>query len=560
MFPSLQPSSQPSRRALLIDLGTSATCMALSTFAEPIPLRFEIESPTSETAAAIPLAQRYSTIASSAFERKLGQFYPDLMANYRYVYPDVPFTDGFTRVSSLKRGLEARARIADPATPWERDGVLDVAAFVILLLEKAVDDRDERVVGAHNRRPSIVYASVPNAFPPKAVSIFQAGIAAGVAAAFNLDHVPEVIVVPEGVAVAYQAESQFRIAQPIPSGPPEPFEDMVLLVIDAGAGTTDASVVRISDMGDKGKRVTVLGSAGLPIGGLDVDILMCDASGETEAGTTPTHNHLRQMREVKERAWKDLDFELDKRLSFANQNSDFKAKMKQKIDLGVERFLALAVDGLLSNLPGGQGITHYIISGRASHFENFEACVEQHPLLSHRPRRIPAVDNRRKELVIEGLATYARQGFGSSRANNLRSGFEVYLSRGGKSEELVPINTHLGEGYSVISWRETRLNTDEDDIRWLDLRLRLLANSTIGHFEARKAFSGIGLRAWCDFLLLRCPRDLGKNDYLVEIDHFGLAIAVQHNGSDYAGNRSDEVGEYRFHPVHNFSERLIAPL
>jgi len=550
IFPDTVIKQGTLKRALLIDLGTSATCIALSDFADSTSVKFNFLTPKEKAENAAVNDQNCPAIASSKFEKNDGQFLPDLLKNYRYS-GEGPTPYGYRVVSSLKRGLEASARTLAPGTSWERDGVLDVAAFVIMLLDHAVV-KDLRPILELIHPPSIIYASVPNSFPPAAVRIFQAGIAAAVTAAFKLDKVPEVVVVPEGVAVAYRAESLLREQAP---APPQGSDDVVLLVVDAGAGTTDASIVRVADNGDRGKRVTVEGSAGLPVGGLDIDILLWVATGKKEDRESQTPDRLRFARETKEKAWDNRSAQIKQRMDNANIEEALTIQLSA-IDRGVDRFLALTVDGLLSNLPSFPQVTHYIISGRASQFKGFEDLVTEHELLKNKPRRIEAMGDKRKQLVIEGLASYARQQLGTSRIQNVRSSFEIYLSRGNIEDPIVPINTNLGEGYSAIAWTEKRLDVAEWP--YLDLRLRLIKKTSIDKLENLDCFQPVALRPWCDFLLLRARRTVGENRYLLEFDHFGLAVALNHNANESPGEMI--VNDFRNHPVHELSEREIATL
>lgn len=441
-FPS--PFNTPSKSetppvSLAIDFGTSAIAVAL-VGSNPRPLLFKFDQTRS--------------FLETAVGRKRDRGHSLLVDNYALAPIYVPsIWSGWVYDASLKRRIEWLARTR-PGGSWKESAVLDVAAVTSHILHLAWKDQDQEVLRRQVQGP--VYVSIPNTFPREGAEAIEQGVAYGVAAMLRLDRLPAVKTLLEAEAVAHSVLSQYSQGS----------KPGMLLVIDAGAGTTDASIVRCEENG-----LRVVAHTGLPVGGLDLDALIAQqGKGFESMKLDEIETALRSARELKVKNWNGADggtgsladrfVQGTKRIAEAlNPDKDPQKEKKLVADLtaGYRRYLGLAVHALLDCLPSSEivQVESVLLSGRASLLLGFEEEVRE--AFSARKVQVKidgaGQGDERKLAVLNGVAAYAGVAQSATRRQPLRAGYELVL-RGEIGQEtcLLPIGAPLINGWGVTSW------------------------------------------------------------------------------------------------------------
>ncbi len=459
----------------------------------------------------------------------------------------------------LKRRIEWLAR-SHVDQEWQTSAVLDVAAVCYKALSQARDARGatlrERLKGAFQ-----TYITVPNAFPRSAIDVLIRGVGYGVAAALGTRTIPKVRALLEAEAVAYGA-----IAAPTLVTRPG---DTTVLVIDAGAGTTDASIVR----SEKGV-LRVLAHVGLPVGGMDLDAHAAALRGPFE-GLDPfeIYQRLLTSREEKQRHLGEQDgvspeegfakmaAELHKEYKWPAQNPSGVA-LKDTLRQGYERYLALAVDVLIRSLPADElrTVDQVVLSGRGSLLTGFKQRVRE--TLEHEggpdvePRCAESAHGRKLAVVV-GVGTFVASTY-SARWDRRpsRASFEIVLRHQGEQKlQLLPATHPLLEGWGVAAWYQPPFESGFDDTTRPAVDMRLIPRKVLEDLAREGSFSPEEidqLLRWSILPLLRIER---KAPYSARIafDFLGLDVHLELNGKEAEISRQ-AVESRRLHPVHRLFE------
>lgn len=558
VFPAaIAPKTSPADGAvhpdLVIDFGTSAIAAAL-VGGGPRPEVLLLEG---------------KRLLDATFHRRVDLGSSVLGDNYQWLATP---QKGHQLFPCLKRRIELLARTEDKGA-WQHEAILDVAGLCAKVLAGARTEEitlERALAGA----AFTVYITVPNAFPRAGIEVLRRGVAFGVAAVLGLEREPPVEDLLEAEAVAFGI-----IAKSFPASSP-PLT--TLLVLDAGAGTTDASIVRAH-----GDSLQVVAHVGLPVGGLDLDTFIMGLRGDysqwrdeaTLERRIKLAGHLRTARNTKERLLHPLGAG---RARFDAASCEAMAKelitqqwpetvggrpLAEELAQGLNRYLSLAVHGLLASLPAKElpKVDRVVVSGRGSLLPGFlEATGESltHLLASlPKPKPPPPIetagnDEERKLAVVQGVGTYIRSTFYSQTERQpVRSSFEVQLAHSGHGTlELVEGGQALLEGWAVESWLHSK---GTRDVRF-QVELRLLPRAAVA--QVKDAFPGEALNeleGWAKMLLLRkiqkppfCAR-FGINFLTLErfLEINGDRITIE--GLDGA-DRGQRYG--RIHPVHRLHE------
>lgn len=370
----------------------------------------------------------------------------------------------------LKRRIEWLARCR-PHADWRREAILDVAAVCQLALGMARDKRG-RPLGECLAEGFQTYITVPNAFPSAAIDVLERGVAHGVAAALGRRQRSPVRALLEAEAVAYGAISKPHIGRGGRGDAPT-----TLLVVDAGAGTTDVSILR-AEYGD----LRVLAHVGLPVGGMDLDTFIASLKGPL-GGPHPAEqvsHWLGTARETKEHHLGDpaalalSPSSSDPEAAFRRlakglvEGNDWPAHSTRHGDRPIageiarahERYLALAVRSLIRALPEDEveRVDRVVVSGRASLLVGFQDAVRR--TLAEYGRSVqPECDEdptERKLAVVRGVAAYVASTYGAPLDRRpTRASFEIFLRHsGGRELPLLAAGHPLVQGWGVAAWHQ----------------------------------------------------------------------------------------------------------
>lgn len=439
------PKVEPNRVGLGIDFGTSAIAIALVGSAQrTVPFQFRPAGEKKED----PLPYLESSLA-----RLTSRGHALLADNYNLEEAHLAsLHTGWSFDPCLKRRIEWLARTRG-AGDWQKSAVLDVAAVTIKVLDLARDARGMPVRNSLHGFAGPVFVSLPNTFPRPGAAAIERGVAYGVAAALGLERLPPVRTLLEAEAVAYSE---------LESWTDNGFEG-ALLVIDAGAGTTDASIVRRD-----GDSLRVVAHAGLPVGGIDLDaliVLQC-AEDFSRLDRGQLSDTLRWARERKVAHWGNPGLSVEQAIeAIAKDVWDRRRQEPPQSEIiagltrGYQRYISLAIDALLNSLLENRrfAIDRVVLSGRASLLRGFrdrvEKCLEQ---LDCRVPVSPAgTEEDLKLAVLRGVNAYAFGNQPSIERRPLRAGYELVLGSGpGEELCLLPVGSLLVDGWGVASWRQ----------------------------------------------------------------------------------------------------------
>ncbi|HWM94238.1 MAG TPA: hypothetical protein VN493_26010 [Thermoanaerobaculia bacterium] len=454
--------------SLAIDFGTSAVAVAL-VGSQPFPQLFSFR-----------VHDQTRSFFEAAVGRKRDRGHSSLVDNYSLAPIYVPsMRSGWVYDVCLKRRIEWLARTWVGGS-WKDNAVLDVAAVTSHILHRAWEGQDRETLRRQIQGP--IYVSIPNTFPRDGAEAIEQGVACGVAAMLRLDRLPAVKTLLEAEAVAHSVLSRYgQSAKP-----------RMLLVIDAGAGTTDASIVRSEENG-----LRVIAHTGLPVGGLDLDALIAQ-QGEGFESMEPKkiEGNLRTARELKLMHWNGSNGgagSLADRFALGTEqiaealpkelNTD-KKKLIDDLTAGYRRYLGLAIHALLDcfRLEELRQVDRVVLSGRASLLLGFEEEVQS--ALAARgvqdaQKKVEGAGSGddRKLAVLRGVAAYAGVAQSTTNRQPLRAGYELVLRRAiGRETRLLPIGAQLIHGWGVASWS---MNPLLEPGEW-PIHVRTLPHKVIG--------------------------------------------------------------------------------
>ncbi|WP_420129154.1 hypothetical protein [Longimicrobium sp.] len=384
---------------------------------------------------------------------------PWLTENYAVGF-DIQKQQGSTYRSfpSIKRLIEAEAR-HPKSEAWQAAVVRDVAAVTARLF------REARLPGPGPERPRPVengdaanvrvYVTVPNAFPQDAVTVVVTGVRFGVAAALELNGFPDVKVLSEAEAVAWSRWEMLKGE-----------EDARVLIVDAGAGTTDFSIVRRVKE-EPASPIQMIVSAGLPVGGIDLDLFLAarDAPDPGPPGAAPPGGQGPRTDVLpRARAHKQRHLSEGSAPGAAPDDSYAAgfAVTKEETDALLERYLSFAIDALVDALPAAERgkLRRVFVSGGASLTRGFVERLRSS--VAHAVgRNVPvdpvgrtAVD--RKLAVLRGVAAYAQHTFARDPTIT-RAGSTIFVAPRGISSDgpypLILPGDPLKEGRALVAWR-----------------------------------------------------------------------------------------------------------
>jgi hypothetical protein len=546
---------------LVLDFGTSAITAALVTGSVVELLRFGNGKDMMDA----PMGRRWALLNSS-----LGE-------NYRLTpVVDAPDTgeEEWEYYPCLKRRIEWLAR-TQGETRWEEEAILDVAAVCWLALREARDSKGD-TAASRLREDVKVYLAVPNTFPRMAVEVVKRGVAYGVAGLVGARKPLLVETVLEAEAVAYGVLARDRLDQ-----------DLLLqsggsvLVLDAGAGTTDATIVRVD-----GEILKVVAHAGLPVGGLDLDAFIASQRSQFDTlDPFEVSRTLRVAREAKELYWShasdgrgDGAAPPDSHQMLAQHlgtKSEFSVVAGERpladvLADGHRRYLALAVRALLDCLPRADldDVQKVIVSGRGSLLMGFQAQVET-SLSKFRSPELPVPDivplgggrgdrNERKFAVVRGVAAYAGNAHVRSKRRPIRATFDVVLQRPlepDHEEVLIPAGYPLLDGWGVRAWHVAAGREEVEAQQRVDMRLiprrvlrGLVEDGLITEAEVDD------LLAWSAMPILKFGGSSPPFSARIDYDFFTLQAFAQVNGHTFPAQRPPFTVAGQLHPVHHQSE------
>lgn len=532
---------------LAIDFGTSAIAAALVGGNHAVEvLRFGDEE-----------------LLASPFGRRRSLDRSRLADNYELSYGYLgsgPPDSGQDFYPCLKRRIEHLARCHGD-NGWRHEATLDVAAVCQLALGRARDRQGKKLADRLGNDFQI-FITVPNAFPRAAVEVLRRGVAFGVAATLGQGRLPVVRALLEAEAVAYAHLLKPRLDAPS--------RRTTLLVVDAGAGTTDASIVR-AEAGE----LRVLAHVGLPVGGMDLDTLIASLKGSfTAQKPFDLMQRLEASRQAKQHhlgrpgAHENLGSRFEALARDLVQNNGWPASSPQgqsvatEIQRAHERYLALAVRGLIRALPASEltRVDDVVLSGRGSLLAGFQeavrAAVAEHGP-SPEPRSAPTA-RERKLAVVRGVGAYVASTYGNSWDRRpVRSCYEIYLRHEDDRElALVDAGQPLDRGWGSAAWHQPARELGAHRTRpRLELRmvprdvLRSLANE--GSFDQKELEE---LLRWSVLPVLRIDERPPPYSARLAFDFLSLQARLEVEGEEIRTLGQSPTGFGRRHPVHQLDD------
>lgn len=551
------PERRPARRGvfssgrgtdLAIDFGTSSIAAALvgGTYAVEV-LRFGEEQ-----------------LLPAPFGRRRGLDRSRLADNYELTYGYLGGGAPQGRheyYPCLKRRIEWLARCRTGA-PWQGEAVLDVAALCQLALERARDQRGRPLGECLGKRFS-VYVAVPNAFPRAAVDVLRRGVAYGVAATLGRRSKPEVRALLEAEAVAYSVVARPSLRQQR--------KELTLLVIDAGAGTTDASIVRL-----EGGELRLAAHVGLPVGGMDLDAFVASLKGPLRRGAhggaevsqwlatacQAKQHHLGESPGASPQdGFRGLARELV-RLNAWPEAGRRGRPIEQEIAGAYERYVTLAVRALIRALPEDEvrRVDEVVLSGRASLLAGFkdavrETVAERGPAIEPRSPERP---EDRKLAVVRGVGAFVASTFGAQWDRRpLRASSEIFLRHEDDRElPLVGAGSPLVRGWGVAAWSQPARGPGRSDLR-PRVEMRLVPRQVLKNLAAAGTFDDkeVGeLLRWSLLPVLRIDEKSPPYSARLAFDFLSLEAQLEVDGERVRHLDRPESSFGRRHPVHQLED------
>ncbi len=536
---------------LAIDFGTSAIVVALvggSHAAEVLHLGEE-------------------TILPSPFGRRRRLDHSRLTDNYELSFAYLGSGDReHEYYPCLKRRIEWLARCREDRE-WERDATLDVAAVCQLALDKARDSRDRPLAECLDRDFK-TYITVPNAFPSGAIDVLRRGVGYGVAAALRCRRLPAVKSLLEAEAVAYGAIARPTLAQRR--------DGTTLLVIDAGAGTTDATILR-AEAGD----LRALAHVGLPVGGMDLDTFLASLKGPFEVAEREgkLSHWLGIARQAKQHHLGEAPAAgvpaaavpvVDRCRRLAEdlvRNGDWPAThggrpIAEEIVRVYRRYMALAVHSLIRALPADEvaRVDQVVLSGRGSLLAGFSDAVRQ-TLAEQGPTLVPqcAEDPRdRKLAVVQGVGAYVASTYGSGLDRRpTRSSFEVFLRYENERElTLLKAGHPLVHGWGVAAWHQPQREIGRSSTRpWVGMRL--VPRAVLTSLASEDTFDDRDLEdllSWSVLPLLRIEEQPPPYSNRFAFNFLSLEAQLEVDGKPIPKLDRSVKSFGRQHPVHQLDD------
>ena len=538
---------------LAIDFGTSAIAMALvgGTYAVEV-LHLDDE-----------------TILPAPFGRRRRLDRSRLSDNYELSYAYLASRDPRLEQEyypCLKRRIEWLARCR-PDREWEREATLDVAAVCQLALQKARDGLG-RPLDECLDKDSRTYITVPNAFPSAAVEVIRRGVSYGVAAALERRQEPEVRSLLEAEAVAYGV-----VARPSLS---RRRHRTTLLVVDAGAGTTDATILR-AEHGE----LRILAHVGLPVGGMDLDAFLASLKGRFDvagrsaevsrwlnAAQAAKQHHFGEATPTAAQAGVDPVMQRCRALAQdLVRNNGWPAEREgrpiaEEIAGVYQRYLALAVRSLIRALPADEvgRLDEVVLSGRASLLVGFRETVrrtiaERGPSLALSLAENP---EERKLAVVRGVGAYVASTYGSALDRRpTRSSFEIFLRHENERElTMLPAGHPLVQGWGVAAWHQPARQIGRSQNR-PRVAMRLVPRAVLQQLAAEGTFDAEALDDllhWSILPLLRIEDKTPPYSMRLAFNFLSLDAQLEVDGQFVAVNSRSERSFGRKHPVHRLDD------
>lgn len=490
--PPEPPPQPPGPTRLAIDFGTSAIAMALVSGNQVTPLEFET------TEGVQPILDSPVALRTARDRASLGDNYDLDLPHLRSAVP------GWAYFPGLKRRIELLARRGG-SPGWEGWAILDVAAICMKAIVKARGPQGRplrELLEADFEGPVVL--SVPNSFPDLGVGVLRRGVAYGVAAALGLPSLPAIETLLEAEAVAYRALHN-KV---------NPSVLRTVLVIDAGAGTTDASIVRLDD-----DAVRVLAHTGLPVGGLDLDALIAQVNMPlAKMDRQQLSQNLRRAGEQKVKFWGHREPPsgggpgptVQEKVSAGAENlcaafdKSGDGEADRWLKEGYRRFLALAVRALIRSLPIAEvgRIDRVILSGRGSLLLGFEEevreVVKEYGIESDKVTGAGA-DLNRKLMVVQGVAEYARSPRSLEERRPRRAGHDLVLRHRLLGDKLVLVRTGapLLDGWAVRAWYQP--GAAEPGLWASIVEAHLIPETVLSELDGFQDSDGLreNLETWC---------------------------------------------------------------
>lgn len=549
--------------ALAIDFGTSTIAAAVAGFGDTQVLWFRE-----------PGTGRLTRLLDAPVGRRNDLGRATLEENYSLEPVGGLAGRGWSYYPCLKRRIELLAR-ASANNEWMPQAALDVAGVCLRALSTAQNGDGiplKQLLGDGSR----VYVSVPNTFPEGGVEVIRTGVGYAVAALLPTTRVPEVFTLLEAEAVAYG-----KLLAPQLSGSDQPLDPV--LVIDAGAGTTDASILRKVD-----RKLQVVAHAGLPVGGIDLDAFIASLEGPLrELEPEALAQGLRRAREQKHKHWQQADAgglppaEQTQRAmeALAREMTDPRtpefetmvAKRAESLAQAHRRYLALAAHALVRSLPRQElaQVRSVILSGRSSLVLDFRRSVQEalEEQGCGKLEPLSEKDEDRKLAVVKGVGAFHQAGVSDAERRPLRAIFPVVLNRPepgpDKDEILMKAGHPLLEGWGVVAWHQAADGND-GDVEYT-IRSRLVGDEVIRDLVAKKRLrpekeseEAANVLKWSRMFLTRFPMkapfsarlayDFLSRRVTLEVD--GAPVRLPVLPVDDAGGLL--LG--RFHPIHELQE------
>ncbi|MCP4805894.1 MAG: hypothetical protein GY913_03635 [Proteobacteria bacterium] len=275
-----------------------------------------------------------------------------------------------------------------------------------------------------SRRRRLLVATLPNDADP----LYRQALEVGIRRSGLLDR-GAIMLLHEAEAVALWRASDIFGAPPPELKPLGPF--VTILVVDYGAGTSDAAMVRVEPRKGWTQKVEVRSTGGARVGGRDVDVAffdaLCAASGKGYLSWASYAGDKAQLRLEMERAkirvaTGEAEFGevLDYRLPVGDGHEDLNAELlalstSQALDSVLHRMARLPLAVLLGRMPAGDRtldtVDLVVLTGRAAQtprlLDEVRAQVRALSSPGHAPHVEMAPPHLLKAAVTLGARRYA---------------------------------------------------------------------------------------------------------------------------------------------------------
>jgi hypothetical protein len=320
----------------------------------------------------------------------------------------------------------------------------------------------------------------------------------------------------------------------------------------------------------------VIAHAGLPVGGNDIDAFLVQLKGFSR-GRREVMEDLQRAREVKQEHWGSAavqdggpavvqdatqrlaDFLITKMQWPVAPNGK---PLREHLELGHRRYLALAVDALIGCLPPDElrNVTQVVASGRASLLTGFAEQVQQAFAtrgLEGVPVRGSSGDSR-KLAVIRGVGDYVAAAGAKPKRRPLRAGFEMVLryAEVGDPMVLIPAGYPLDEGWGVRAWHQPELAAPETKRLTQYVDIRLIPMEVVRKLVERKELEW-SYKNVCAWSVIPARGIVADPPFTAQVayDFLTLRVHLDVEGAPVQ-ERGAPIGDTagRLHPVHGMDE------